>query len=81
MFLDLTAAFDTVERSILAFDQQISSVVKTNFFQLSLLSKVKYCFPPCYSETVKGTFITSQLDYCNSLDVSPDQSLLLEHFV
>ncbi len=53
--------------SSLKFDKQISAVVKSCFYQLRLLSKVK----PFLSRKNLGTaihaFITSRFDYCNSL--------------
>ena len=62
--------------SCFKFDHQISSVVKTSFFQLRLLGKVKPYLPPNDFERVIHMFITSRLDYCNSLYVGLDQSSL-----
>lgn len=58
------------------FDKQISSIVKTSFFQLRLLAKVKAYLPRDYYEKVIHTFVTSRLDYRNSLFVGLDQSAL-----
>lgn len=59
----------------LKFNKQISSVVKTSFFQLSRLSRVKACLQPHGLETVIQTFICSHLDDCNSLHAGSAQSL------
>lgn len=48
-------------------DEQIISVVKSSFFHLRLLSKVKPFLSPRNLETAIHTFITSRLDYCNAL--------------
>lgn len=53
--------------SSLNFDKQISSVVKSCFYQLRLLSKVKPVLSRRNLETAVHAFITSRLDYCNSL--------------
>ena len=58
------------------FNKQISSVVKTSFFQLRLLAKVKPYLPPKDFERVIHLFIMSRLDCCNSLYFGVDQCLL-----
>lgn len=55
-------------------DKQISSVVKTSFFQLRLLGKVKPYLPPSQLEKVVHALITNHLYYCNSLYYDLDQS-------
>ncbi len=62
--------------STFKFEKQISSVVKASFFQLRLLAKVKPFLPRKEFESVIHAFITSRLDYCNSLYVGLDQSSL-----
>ncbi len=62
--------------STFKFEKQISSVVKASFFQLRLLAKVKPYLPRKEFESVIHAFITSRLDYCNSLYVGLDQSSL-----
>lgn len=62
--------------SAFKFDKQISSVVKTSFFHLRLLAKVKQYMLPKDFERVIHAFITSRLDYCNSLYAGLDQSSL-----
>lgn len=55
-------------------DRQISSVIKSSFFQLRLVTKNKAYLPPRDLERAKHAFITSCLDYCMSLCVGLDQS-------
>lgn len=47
--------------------------MKTSFFQLRLLGKVKPYLPPNQMEKVVHALITSRLDYCNSLYFGLDQ--------
>jgi len=56
------------------FDMQISNVVKTSFFQLRLLSKVKPFLNRHDLEKVIHAFISSRLDYCNALYIGLNQS-------
>lgn len=58
------------------FDKQISPIVKTSFFQLRLLAKVKAYLPRNDFERVIHTFVTSRLDCCNYLFFGLDQSTL-----
>ena len=58
------------------FDKQISLAVKTSFFQLRLLAKVKPYLPQKDFEGVIHLFIMSRLDYCNSLYFGVDLCLL-----
>ncbi len=53
--------------SSLKFDKQILAVVKSCFYQLRLLIKVKPFLSRKNLETAIHAFITSRLDYCNSL--------------
>ncbi len=62
--------------SAFKFDKQVSSVIKTSFYQLRLLAKIKGYLPPKDPERVIHAFITTQLDYYNSLYFGIDQSLL-----
>ena len=56
--------------------KQINSVVKNRFYQLRLISKVKSALSFKDLETVIHAFITSRLDYCNSLyDGLPQSSI------
>ncbi len=48
-------------------DRQIGAVVKSSFFHLLLLAKVKPILARQHFETVIHAFITSRLDYCNAL--------------
>uniref|UniRef100_A0A3Q2VZM5 Reverse transcriptase domain-containing protein n=1 Tax=Haplochromis burtoni TaxID=8153 RepID=A0A3Q2VZM5_HAPBU len=47
-------------------DKQVSTVVKTSFHQLRLISKAKPYIPHKDMEKLIHAFITSRLDYCNS---------------
>ena len=58
----------------LNFDKQIKSVVKTSFFQLRLLGKVKPFLSRQDLEKAIHAFISSRLDYCNALFVGLAQS-------
>ncbi len=51
----------------LKFDKQISTVVKGSLFHLRSIAKLKQLLPHKDLETVIRAFITSPLDYCNSL--------------
>ena len=51
----------------LKFDSQITAVVKSSFFQLRQLRKIKPIIHRRLFETVIHAFVTSRLDYCNAL--------------
>ncbi len=51
----------------LHFDKHISSVIGSSFYQLRLLSKIKPFLNHNTLEMAVHAFITSHLDYCNSL--------------
>ena len=51
----------------LKFDRHISSVIGSSFYQLRLLSKIKNFLSPKTLEMAVHAFVTSRLDYCNSL--------------
>lgn len=53
--------------SDLLFDMQVNAVVKSCFFHLRLLDKVKSFLTPFELERVLHAFIFSRLDYCNLL--------------
>ncbi len=62
--------------SSLKFDKQINSVVKSAFFHLRLLAKVKP-FVSCKDlEMLIHAFVFSRLDYCNSLYIGVSQTSL-----
>ncbi len=58
----------------LKFDKQINSVVKSCFYHLRSLTKVKPFLSLKNFEIVIHSFITSRLDYCNSLYYGANQS-------
>jgi len=51
----------------LKFDSQITVVVKSRFFQLRQLKKIKPIIEGRLFQTVIHVFVTSRLDYCNAL--------------
>ena len=51
----------------LKFDTQIKAVVKSSFFQLRQLAKIKPVLQRQDFETVIHAFVTTRLDYCNAL--------------
>ncbi|TKS65252.1 RNA-directed DNA polymerase from mobile element jockey [Collichthys lucidus] len=57
-------------------DRQISAIVKSSFFHLRQLAKVKPFLAQKHFETVIHAFITSRLDYCNALYLGVSQSSL-----
>lgn len=60
----------------LKFDRQINSVVKTCFYQLRLLAKAKPFLSFKDLEKLIHTFISSRLDYCNSLYLGISQQTM-----
>ncbi len=62
--------------SALKFDKQISTVVKTIFFHLRVLAKVKPFLSFKDFEKVIHAFISSRLNYCNSLYMGINQASL-----
>uniref|UniRef100_A0A3B1JMG1 Reverse transcriptase domain-containing protein n=1 Tax=Astyanax mexicanus TaxID=7994 RepID=A0A3B1JMG1_ASTMX len=69
---NLDVVFDTDLR----FAKQINSVVKSSFFQLRNIAKLKPFLSFSDLEKVIHAFISSQIDYCNSLYIGINQSLL-----
>lgn len=57
-------------------DRKIGAVVKSSFFHLRQLAKVKPILERQHFETVILAFITSRLDYCNALYFGVSQSSL-----
>ena len=60
----------------LNFNKQVSSVVKASFYQLRTIAKLKPILSATDLETVVHAFISSRLDYCNSLYIGISQSNL-----
>ena len=60
--------------SALTFNKQISSVVKGSFYQLRTIAKLKSILTHTDLITITHAFITSRLDYCNSLYLGLPQS-------
>ncbi len=62
--------------SELKFDRQVSAVVKGSFYQLRIIAKLKRIRSFEDMETVIHAFISSRLDYCNSLYLGLSKNLL-----
>ena len=62
--------------SAFKFDKQVNPVVKASFYQLCTIAKIKSFLSPKILEKVIHTFISSRLDYCNSLYTGISQSSL-----
>lgn len=60
--------------SSLKFDNQTYSMVKMSFFQLSPLAEVKPFLNRQDLEKAIHTFISSRLDYCNTVNAGINQS-------
>ena len=61
---------------IFLIDKQVNSVLKSAFFQLRILKKVKPFLSFVDFEKVIHAFITTRLDYCNALYFGVSQSCL-----
>lgn len=61
---------------LLKLDAQVSAVVKTSFFQLRQLAKVKPFLSRHDFEILIHAFITTRLDYCNALYTGLSKSSL-----
>lgn len=57
-------------------DKQINAVVRTSYFHLRQLSKIKYALSLHHFEILIHAFVTTRLDYCNALQIGISQSLL-----
>lgn len=62
--------------SELRFDRQVNSVVKSSFFHLRKLSKLKPILSYKDLEIVVHAFVSTRLDYCNSLYLGISESLV-----
>ncbi len=62
--------------SEIRFDRQVNSVVKTSFFLLRKLSKLKSILSYKDLEIVLHAFISTWLDYCNALYLGISESLV-----
>ena len=51
----------------LHFEKHIAKLVQLSFYQLRNISKIKPLLPSTDTETIIHSFISSRLDYCNSL--------------
>ncbi len=51
----------------LTYEKQINSVVSSSFLTLRDMYKIRQCLPQDVAESMVHSFITTRLDYCNSL--------------
>ncbi len=61
---------------LLQFDKHVKAVVKSSFFHLRSVAKVKHFLSSKDLEIVIHALISSRLDYCNSLYIGLPQSTL-----
>ncbi len=61
----------------LTFDKHISSVIGSSFYQLCVLSKILYFLTLKTLKMAVHVFVTSRLDYCNSLYCSISKSQIV----
>ncbi len=62
--------------SALVLDKQVSSVVKAAFYQLRIISKLKSILSFKDLETIIHAFVSSRIDYCNSVYIGISQSVI-----
>uniref|UniRef100_A0A3P9D180 Uncharacterized protein n=1 Tax=Maylandia zebra TaxID=106582 RepID=A0A3P9D180_9CICH len=60
----------------LKLDSQIKAVVKSSFFHLRQLAKIKPILSRQYFETVIHAFVSTRLDYCNALYIEVSASYI-----
>ncbi len=53
--------------SSVSFDSHVSSICKTAFFHLKIISKLRPMLSMSNTEMLINAFMTSRLDYCNAL--------------
>ena len=63
--------------SSLNFKKQIGAVVKGSFFNWRSIAKVKHFLPSKDLEIRVHSFISSKIDYCNSLYIGLPQTMLV----
>lgn len=60
----------------LKFENQIKAVVKSSFFHLRQLAKIKPVLSRQHFETVIHAFVSTRLDYCNALYIGVSASYI-----
>lgn len=58
------------------FDRQVNAVVKSCFFQIRIIARLKPLLSPADLQKIIHAFVSSRLDYCNSLYIGISQSSL-----
>ncbi len=62
--------------SSLVLDKQVSSVVRAAFYQLRIISKLKSILSFRDPETIVHAFVSSRINYCNSVYIGITQGQL-----
>ncbi len=62
--------------SSLVLDKRVSSVVRAAFYQLRIISKLKSILSFRDPETIVHTFVSSRINYCNSVYIGITQGQL-----
>ncbi len=65
-----------IMESSLVLDKQVSSVVRAAFYQLRIISKLKYILSFRDLESIIHAFVSSRIDYCNSVYIGIAQGQL-----
>ncbi len=65
-----------IMESSLVLDKQVSSVVRAAFYQLRIISKLKSILSFRDLETIIHAFVSSRIDYCNSVYIGITQGQL-----
>ena len=80
---DLSKFIKPVARSLgvlfdsnLCFEQHITKIIQSCFYQLCNISKIRSILNLTDAETLLHSFISSRLDYCNSLFTCLNQKTL-----
>lgn len=66
-FSDTVRNLGVLFDSSFKLDKQVSAVVRSSFYQLRLISRARHYIPYNDLEKLIHAFVTSRLDYCNSL--------------
>lgn len=74
---DHVKSLGVIMDSSLNFNKQIGAVVKGSFFSLRSIAKVKHFLSSKDLEIVVHSFISSKIDYCNSLYIGLSQTMLV----
>ncbi len=65
--VDYARALGVIVDNTLTMEKHIKDISRKSFLQLRELSRIRKCLPRREAEIITHAFITSRLDYCNSL--------------